>query len=80
LDCATDLQGRINRFEFSRKTGSCVDLKLQKDWVTFGKEKFVFEVLEELEKGETQSMNEFKEDIEILKLMWVDKLAQVPCY
>jgi len=80
LDSAIDLQGRKNRFEFSQKTGSCIDLNLQKDWIAHGKEKFIFEVLEELEKGETQSMNEFKEDIEVLKLIWLEKLAQVPCY
>lgn len=80
IDSAIDLQGRKNRFEFSQKTGSCVELKLQKEWAILGKEKFIFEVLEELEKGETQSMEEFKGDIEVLKLMWMEKLAQVPCY
>lgn len=80
LDFATDLMGRKNRFDFSQKTDSCVEMKLQKDWITLGKEKFVFEVLAELEKGETQSMVEFKEDLDVLKLMWVEKLAQVPCY
>ncbi|MGV8906972.1 MAG: GIY-YIG nuclease family protein [Acetobacterium sp.] len=80
LGSATDLPGRKNRFDFSKKTNSCVDLKLQKDWIILGKEKFVFEVLEELEKGETQSMSEFKEDIDVLKLLWMEKLAQVPCY
>ncbi|MDR2560218.1 MAG: GIY-YIG nuclease family protein, partial [Holophagales bacterium] len=55
---SSDLQGSKNRFEFSKQTGSCVDMKLQKDWSKQGGEQFVFEVLEELKKGETQTAEE----------------------
>jgi hypothetical protein len=75
LGAVTDLQGTVNRFEFSKKTGSCVDLKLQNDWNTQGGERFVFEILEELKKGETQTEAEFKADIDALKEMWLENLA-----
>ena len=71
----TDLQGRKNRFDFSQKTGSCIDMKLQSDWNKQGSEHFVFEVLEDLKKGETQTAEEFKSDIEVLKELWLDKLS-----
>ena len=74
LSGVTDLQGSKNRFEFSQATGSCVDFKLQKDWDKFGKEVFIFEVLEELEKGETQTSKEFSDDIKTLKEMWLEKV------
>jgi hypothetical protein len=74
LSGVTDLQGSKNRYEFSLATGSCVDFKLQKDWDTFGREAFIFEVLEELEKGETQTSKEFSDDIKILKELWIEKL------
>lgn len=75
LLAAADLQGSKNRFEFAQKTGSCIDLKLQKDWAEQGGGAFAFEVLEELEKGETQTDAEFREDIAVLKEIWQEKLA-----
>ena len=77
---STDLRGSKNRFEFSRKTGTCVDMKLQNDWNKQGGEQFVFEVLEELKKGKTQTAQEFKADIDILKEMWLDKLSDRDFY
>lgn len=76
LDATTDLQGIRNRFEFARKTGSCVDLKLQADWdKQGGGGAFAFETLEELEKGEAQTEAGFKADIQLLKEMWLEKLG-----
>ncbi|MCG2731011.1 MAG: hypothetical protein L6276_12190, partial [Acetobacterium sp.] len=36
---------------------------------------FVIEILEELEMGADQTKKSFKEDLEILKKMWQEKLA-----
>ena len=74
------MQSAKNRFEFSRTTGSCVDLKLQSDWDRQGGGQFSFKVLEELEKGETQTEDNFKADIEILKEIWHDKLSDRDLY
>jgi hypothetical protein len=74
LAAVTDLQGYKNRYEFSQATGGCVDLRIQKDWDKFGREVFVFEVLEELEKSETQTSKEFSDDIKTLKEIWLEKL------
>lgn len=80
LKAEANLQGSKNRFEFSQKTGSCVDMKLQNDWNKDGGEHFVFEVLEELKKGETQTSKEFKADIDVLKEIWLDKLSDRDLY
>jgi len=80
LDAAIDLQGSKNRFEFSRKTGSCVYMKLQNDWAEQEKDQFAFEVLEELKKGETQTDKEFENDIGVLKEMWREKLSGEDLY
>ena len=80
LGAATDLHGIKNRFEFSRKTGSCVDPKLQSDWNECGSEHFVFEVLEELRKGEAQTVEDFRADISVLKEMWFEELADRDLY
>ena len=80
VGATTNLQGSKNRFEFSQKTGSFVEMKLRSDWNKQGSEQFVFEVLEELKKGETQSEQEFKADIDILKEMWLEKLSDKVLY
>ena len=80
LDAATDIKIVRNRFEFAHKTGSCVNMKLQKDWAEHGSGSFVLEVLEELRKGETQTDKEFKADIDLLKEMWSEKLKDEEMY
>jgi hypothetical protein len=80
LEATTDLQKSKNRFDFSQKTGSCVHMKLQGDWDKQGGEQFVFEVLDELKKGEAQTMEEFNADIAVLKKMWIDKLSDRDLY
>lgn len=80
LAAVVDLQGYRNRFEFSKTVSGCADPRCQKDWEKFGSEVFSFEILEELEKKELQSEKEFKDDIEILKEIWLEKLDPTMLY
>jgi hypothetical protein len=79
IDATVDLQGIKNRFEFMKKTGSCMNLKLQQDW-TSKDPPFVLEVVEELEKGQTQTQEEYLADLDTLKEMWLEKLAAADLY
>ncbi|WKY47513.1 GIY-YIG nuclease family protein [Eubacteriaceae bacterium ES3] len=74
LKSTMDLAGQKNRFEFSVKTNSCPEPAMLKDWKSFGKESFSFEVLEELEKNESQSDREFKDDLATLLEIWREKI------
>ena len=76
----TDLQGSKNRFEFSKKTDSCVTMKIQEDWKNFGSDAFAFELLEELVKKETQSLKEFNTDIKVLEEIWHEKIDSEKLY
>jgi hypothetical protein len=80
LRAAKDWQGSKNRFEFSLKTGSCVDMKLQNDWNKQGGEQFVFEVLEEFKKTETQTEKENKADVEVLREKKKKKMSDRDLY
>ena len=80
LGSAADLKIIQNRFEFSRKTGSCVYPVLQKDWDSQNGEQFLLEILETLEKGENQTETEYKADINALKELWSEKLAGEDMY
>ena len=80
LESATDIRGIKNRFEFAQKTGSCIHVKLQSDWDRQGGGQFVFEVLEELKKGDTQTTEGFKTDLMLLKEMWLDTMSDTEFY
>ena len=80
LEGTTDLQASKNRFEFSQKTGSCVHMKLQSDWSKQDGGQFIFEVIEELKKGDTQTAEEFKADIDVLMEIWLEKLSDRDLY
>ena len=80
IEGTTDLQGNKNRFDFAQKTGSCIHPKLQAEWAGLGSSAFVYEVLEEIEKGETQTSAEFKEDVDLLKEIWMEKLSDKEFY
>ena len=77
---SADLAGARNRFQFAKETGGCLHIKLQQDWENFGAAAFELEVLDQLEKGATQTPKEFKDDLEALQGMWLEKLAEVEMY
>ena len=80
LEAATDIRGIKNRFEFAQKTGSCIHVKLQSDWDKCGGGQFAFEVLEELQKGDTQTAEGFKADLMLLKEMWLVTMSGTEFY
>jgi hypothetical protein len=79
VESSADMQGSANRFEFMKKTGTCYNLKLQKDWIPDAPP-FRFEALEELEKPPAQNDTEFKADLQALKELWLEKLADADLY
>lgn len=80
LQSTVDLQGGLNRFEFAKNTGSCVSLFLQKDWAAFGKDVFIVEVLDRLEKSNEQTQKEFLKDIKDLEEIWKEKFKKEQLY
>ena len=77
---ATDLYGCKNRFEFSKKVNTCTYIRLQQDWNQYGSNSFIFEILDELEKKDNQTVEEFKEDIKILFEIWREKFNSEKLY
>ena len=75
LDATTDMRGSRNRFDFGQKNKMCVDKRIENDWKKSGAAAFVFEALEELTKGATQTMKEFEADVATLKQLWLEKLT-----
>lgn len=71
-----DIAGQINKFEFFVSTNFCPEPSMHAEWKQYGAKSFSFEVLEELEKGETQSDKEFADDIRILYDMWIENQSK----
>ncbi|ADJ26571.1 ArsR family transcriptional regulator [Dehalogenimonas lykanthroporepellens BL-DC-9] len=74
LDSAPDIQARQNAFNFSVTTNNPFDYKMRKDWQEHGASAFTFEILDTLEKKETQSQEQFIEDLKMLEDIQADKL------
>lgn len=74
LQSTADIEGSKNRFVFAQSTGTCISLKLQRDWEKSGPAAFSFEVLEELEKKPEQTEREFAEEVKLLEELWREKL------
>ncbi len=80
LDRSQDISGIRNRFDFAKMTGTALSPKIRNDWELYGPDSFVFEVLEKLEKKETQDSGDFSGDLEILEEIWRDKLISEEFY
>jgi hypothetical protein len=80
IESSLDISGSRNRYEFCKKTGSAVSLKLQTDWAAFGADAFAFEVLEELKKSENQTTEEFSADIKLLKEICLERFKSDELY
>ena len=76
----TNLEGSKNRFAFSQNTNSCISPHIQDDWKKYGAKAFAFQILESLEKKETQSFEQFQTDIKALYEMLIDQAGQGQLY
>ncbi len=63
----------LNGAKFMLENGGHSNKRLQAEWMHFGKDSFVFEVLEILEKKVDIYFNE-KEELEKLEEKWLNKL------
>ena len=73
IGSSKNLPARKNRFEMELSYGSLTDIELLKDLRQFGKENFLFEVLDYLEPKEDPSYN-YTEDLKTLEELWIEKL------
>ena len=73
IGSSKNLPARKNRFEMELSFETFTDKELLKDLKQFGKENFLFEVLDRLEPKEDPSYN-YTEDLKTLEELWIDKL------
>ena len=73
IGSSKNLPARKYRFEMELSYGSLTDKELLHDLKQFGKENFLFEVLDYLEPKEDPSYN-YTEDLKTLEELWIEKL------
>lgn len=76
IQATRDIEGLKNRFAFAMATGTAPDPTLRGEWEKYGAESFSFTVLDELKMGEDQTPEAFKEDIDALYEIWLEKSRQ----
>ena len=76
LETTPDLKGRINSTKFKLNAGGHPNKELQKDWQEFGANVFEIKILEQIEYEEDESKTDYSEDLELLKMIWREKLSK----
>lgn len=71
-----DLKASINRTKFQLNLGNHPNKELQKKWKDHGESDFTLEILEKLKYDEDESKTDYSEELNILKLMWEDRLSK----
>jgi hypothetical protein len=69
------LEAAANQFAFAQKFGSCVHMKLQKEWAQLGGDSFSLIVYDSIRKNETQSDSAFRKDLSDLEEIWRERLS-----
>ena len=75
-----DLASMHNRFNFSVKTNSCLNLKLRNDWKKYGANSFTFEILEEVEMKPEMDRRQFKKQLDELADKYAEKMNEDELY
>lgn len=70
---ARNLEGQRNKYEFAMSIHSCPEPWMRAEWEQYGEASFSFTVLETLTKKETQTEQEYLEDLGVLLNMWTEK-------
>lgn len=76
LRATTDMKGAMNRYQFMFTSGTCPEPCMAEAWKQYGPGSFSFEVVEELQKKETQTDREFSDDVNTLLDLWLEKSNQ----
>lgn len=76
LEGSHDLKSTINSGKFKLNFGNHPNKDLQKDWNEQGEQNFTIDILEKLKYDEDESKSDYSEDLEILKMIWKERLSK----
>jgi hypothetical protein len=73
LGSSLNLEGPLNSHKFMLKIGMHRNEALQKDWNTYGSDKFIFEILEVVKVKDDPNFN-ISDELTLLEQIWLEKL------
>lgn len=76
IEANSDVKSKINRAKFQLDFGSYPNRELQKEWKEFGETNFDIEILEKLEYDKDESKIDYKEELQLLQMIWEEKLLK----
>ena len=76
IEVTQDLKSTINSTKFKLELGFHPNKELQKAWKEHGEANFTIEILEKLKYDEDESKNDYSEELNILKMLWEDRLTK----
>jgi hypothetical protein len=77
LEATQNLRGKMNSVRFQLESGAFrTNEQLQKEWTKHGSQNFDICVLDNLEYDKDESKTDYSEELEIMKLIWQDKLTK----
>jgi hypothetical protein len=76
LEATQDLKSTINSTKFKLELGNHPNKELQKHWKEQGESNFTIEILEKLKYDEDESKTDYSEELNILKLIWEERLRK----
>lgn len=72
VNTSKDVAARLNRHQMDLKTGGDRNVALQRDWDKYTASQFTMQLLEALEPGDEVQFDP-DGDLEILKVLWLEK-------
>lgn len=76
LETSQNLKGRMNSTLFKLNAGGHPNQELQKDWQRLGADEFEIKILEQIEYAEDEAKTDYTDDLELLKMLWMEKLSR----
>ena len=80
IQSTTTITKAESQLAFARATGLCVHPLLAADWKAFGPEAFALEILETLEKKDTETPEEFTDNVRTLETLWKERFPKEALY
>ncbi len=73
LGSSLNLEGPLNSHKFMLSIGRHRNEELQRDWNTFGADKFAFEVLEVVKESDDPNFN-IEDELTLIEQIWIEKV------
>ena len=76
LEATKNLKAKINSTQFQLKMGGHFNQALNKDLQALGPDGFEIKILEQLQYDDDGIKTDYSDDLELLKMIWVEKLTR----